>query len=206
MSSGARLGARQMSGRVGERVWRLARWAVRGSSRVARGALPSRLRAYVRREAALVLLVLAVTSVLVDSTPARHADHAERHAVAEPGPFRLTMEALHESGGVPAGWLFAPPDGDAAHGREVFVRLGCYACHRVRGEKLPAASGLGPDLTGVGEHHAAGYLLESILNPNAVIVDGRGYTGPDGKSIMPDYRAQLSVTDLIDLVAYLKSR
>ena len=65
---------------------------------------------------------------------------------------------------------------------------------------------IGPDLTGVGEHHPAGYILESILNPNAVIVDGRGYTGPDGKSIMPDYQAQLSVTDLIDLVAYLKTR
>ena len=78
-------------------------------------------------------------------------------------------------------------------------------CHRVKGEKLPASSGLGPDLTGVGRHHPSGYILESILNPNAVIVQGPGYTGPDGKSIMPDVRGQLSVGDLVDLVAYLKS-
>jgi hypothetical protein len=60
-------------------------------------------------------------------------------------------------------------------------------------------------LIGVGEHHPAGYLLESIVNPNAVIVEGPGYTAPDGNSIMPDYRGRLSVNDLIDLVTYLKT-
>ncbi len=49
------------------------------------------------------------------------------------------------------------------------------------------------------------YFAESILNPNAVIVTGPGYTGPDGLSIMPDYRESLMVSELIDLVAYLKS-
>ena len=57
----------------------------------------------------------------------------------------------------------------------------------------------------MGEHHPAGYLAESILNPNAVIVKGPGYIGPDGRSTMPDYRDALSVADLIDLVAYLRS-
>ena len=57
----------------------------------------------------------------------------------------------------------------------------------------------------MGEHHPAGYLAESILNPNAVIVEGPGYSGPDGRSTMPDYRDALSVADLIDLVAYLRS-
>ncbi len=198
------LGRGHASG-VGERLFRLARLVARGSSRVARRALPSRLGAYLGREAVLVVLVFGATAVLVDSTPARHAGHAEHQAVLESGPFRVTMEALHGSGGVPEGWIFAPPEGDAAHGRQVFIRLGCYACHRVRGEPLPAPSGLGPDLTGAGAHHPAGYLLESILNPNAVVVQGPGYTDPGGKSIMPDYRGQLSVAELIDLVAYLKS-
>jgi len=200
-----RLGPRHHAAGMGERLFRLARLAVLGSARVARHALPSRLRANVGREATLVLLVFGCTAVLVDSTPARHADHAQHQVVLEPGPFRVTMEELHESGGVPEGWIFVPPAGDSAHGREVFIRLGCYACHRVKGEKLPASSGLGPDLTGVGRHHPPGYILESILNPNAVIVQGPGYTGPDGKSIMPDVRGQLSVEDLVDLVAYLKS-
>ena len=199
-----RLAGRHAVG-MGERLFRLGRRAVLGSARVARHALPSRLCAYVGREAVLVLLVLGCTAVLVDLTPARHADHAQHEVALEPGPFRVTMEELHESGGVPPGWIFVPPAGDAAHGRQVFIRLGCYGCHRVKGERLPASSGLGPDLTGVGRHHPPGYILESILNPNAVIVQGPGYTGPDGKSIMPDVRGQLSVEDLVDLVAYLKS-
>jgi cytochrome c2 len=115
------------------------------------------------------------------------------------------MEELHQQGGVPKGWRFVPPPGDAARGREVFVRLGCFACHEVSGEKVPASSGVGPELSDVGRHHPAGYILESILNPNAVVVKGAGYTGADGRSIMPDYRGQLSVSELIDLVAYLKS-
>jgi mono/diheme cytochrome c family protein len=115
------------------------------------------------------------------------------------------MDELHESGGVPPGWIFVPPPGDAARGREVFIRLRCYTCHQIPAEQLPPSSGLGPDLTGAGQHHPPGYLLESILNPNAVIVQGRGYTDADGQSIMPDFREQLSVSELIDLVAYLKT-
>jgi mono/diheme cytochrome c family protein len=118
---------------------------------------------------------------------------------------RTTMAALHASGGIPKGWLFTPPPGDVTKGREVFIRLQCFVCHAVGGEKFPPTAAPGPDLTDLGDHHPAGYLLESILNPNAVIVDGPGYTGADGKSIMPDYRGRLSVNELVDLVAYLKS-
>ena len=200
-----RLGAGRGSG-IGQRVFRLGRLALRGPARRARQALPARLRANVALEAVLVLLILVCTAVLVDSTPARHAGHDRHQALVEPGPFRVTMENLHESGGVPPGWIIVPPDGDAARGREVFIRQACYTCHRIKGEKLPPTSGPGPDLTGVGRHHPAGYLLESILNPNAVIVEGRGYTRPDGTSIMPALSEQVPVSDLVDLVAYLKSR
>jgi putative copper export protein len=193
------------SGGPGERLFRLGRLALRGRSRGHRPAPSSCLRTYVVREAVLVLLVLACTGALVDSTPARHAGHEEHRMAGEPGPFRVTMEQLHESGGVPPGWIFVPPAGDATRGREVFLRLGCPACHRVTGETLPSASGPGPDLAGVGQHHPAGYLLESVLNPNAVIVLGPGHTRPDGTSIMPDFRAQLSASDLVDLVAYLET-
>ena len=115
------------------------------------------------------------------------------------------MAELHASGGIPPGWLFSPPPGDAERGREVFARLGCTACHRV-GDGAPSAStGVGPDLTDAGEHHPAGYLLESVINPNAVIVEGPGYTGPDGRSIMPSYADRLTVPELLDLVAYLRT-
>jgi hypothetical protein len=42
----------------------------------------------------------------------------------------------------------------------------------------------GPELTGMGGHHPAEYFAESLLTPNAVIVKGPGYAGPDGRSIM----------------------
>lgn len=34
---------------------------------------------------------------------------------------------------------------------------------------------------------------------------GPGHTGPDGRSVMPDYRESLTVAELIDLVAYMQS-
>jgi putative copper export protein/mono/diheme cytochrome c family protein len=187
------------------RAFRLGRLMMFGPRRVPRLKAPSRFLAYVSCEAVLGTLIFGCTAVLVDSPPARHAAHAQHRAGEEHGSLRTTMAALHASGGVPTGWMFTPPPGDAAKGREIFIRLQCFACHTVGGEKFPPTAGPGPELTDVGEHHPAGYLLESILNPNAVIVDGPGYTGADGRSIMPDYRGRLSVSELIDLVAYLKS-
>ena len=112
-------------------------------------------------------------------------------------------------GGVPRGWKFTLPAGDAAKGRQVFADLECYKCHAIPGEKLPQPGGdaknVGPELTGMGGHHPAEYFAESILSPNAVILEGPGYIGPDGKSIMPTYADSLSVTQLVDLVAFLKS-
>jgi mono/diheme cytochrome c family protein len=128
---------------------------------------------------------------------------------APAGSRKVTMEELHRSGGVPVGWKFALPGGDAAKGRQVFADLECYKCHAVQGGNFPAAGGdaknVGPELTGMGGQHPGEYFAESILTPNAVILDGPGYTGPDGKSIMPSFADSLSVAQLVDLVAFLKS-
>ena len=118
------------------------------------------------------------------------------------------MEELHQAGGVPRGWKFALPAGDPTKGKQVFADLECYKCHAIQGESFPRAGGdaknVGPELTGMGGMHPAEYFAESILSPNAVILEGSGYTGPDGKSIMPSYADSLSVTQLVDLVAFLK--
>jgi hypothetical protein len=118
------------------------------------------------------------------------------------------MEDLHRHGGVPPGWRFRVPAGDPKTGHEVFAKLECFKCHAIKGESFPGVAkdpgDTGPELTGMGAHHPAEYFAESILNPNAVIVTGPGYTGPDGLSIMPDYRDSLTAGELIDLVAYLK--
>ena len=189
---------------------RTARWIRRGRLAIFgphRGLAPAsaRLSWFVACEALIAVAVLGCTAVLGESTPKRHAGHVSLAADVEGAPFRVRMDELHAHGGVPRGWALTLPPGHAARGREVFARLECFACHAVSGERFPPPSKPGPSLAGVGGHHPAGYLLESILNPNAVIVEAPGYTGPDGRSTMPDYRDSLSTSDLVDLVAYLKS-
>ena len=143
------------------------------------------------------------------SGPARGQGHAGHGAApAAPGT-RITMDALHAAGGVPPGWRFTLPPGDPAAGRQVYVDLKCYACHQIKGEQFPLKPGetatAGPDLTGMGQHHPTEYLVESLVNPSAVVIDGPGYVGGDGRSIMPATPA-MTLAQLIDLVAYLKSQ
>jgi mono/diheme cytochrome c family protein len=118
------------------------------------------------------------------------------------------MEALHAAGGVPPGWRFTLPGGDVGAGRQAFVDFKCYACHAIKGEQFPLAAGqsatAGPELTGMGGHHPAEYLAESIVNPSSVLVDGPGYIGGDGRSIMPP-SPDMTIAQLVNLVAYLKS-
>lgn len=147
---------------------------------------------------------------------AQHSHGVSGASPAPPAPtgesprsVRIGMDELHKAGGVPPGWRFAWPAGDARKGREAYVKLECYQCHEVKGESFPAftpdPTRRGPGLTGVGSHHPAEYFAESILNPNAVIVTGPGHTGPDGLSIMPDFRDSLTLAETIDLVAYIRS-
>lgn len=155
-----------------------------------------------------LLLLAAVTSPAGAQAPAPHAAKPAARPEAPP-PLRATMEELHAHGGVPRGWKFLMPPGDPAAGRKVFVTLECFACHEVKGEDFPkeakTAHGPGPALTGMGGRHPAEYFAESILNPNRVIVKGAGFTGPDGLSKMPSYTDVMTLQQLIDVVAYLKS-
>jgi hypothetical protein len=119
------------------------------------------------------------------------------------------MEELHSLGGVPPGWEFHFPDGDPSAGRAVFAKLECYQCHAIHGEVFPqtTASGghVGPELTGMGQHHPVEYFADSILNPNAVIIAGPGYTDTEGLSIMPDYRGAMTLAEFVDLLAFLQN-
>lgn len=166
-----------------------------------------------KRACGVGLALAAVVTLVVGGAEADKGDHA--HPPGTPphehpkAPVRITMEELHKHGGVPPGWRLTVPPGDPKAGREVFAKLECHKCHAIQGEHFPhAAKGpgdAGPDLTGMGGHHPPEYFLEAILNLNAVIVTGPGHTGPDGLSIMPDYRDSLTVDELIDLVAYMTS-
>lgn len=92
---------------------------------------------------------------------------------------------------------------DALRGKQLFSDLGCAACHHVPG--APPATNVGPDLTYSGAIHRSEYLLESIKEPNAVIVPAPGYYTPtSGLSTMPSYEGTLDEGQYNDLVEYLK--
>ncbi len=63
-------------------------------------------------------------------------------------------------------------DGDAAKGRKLFETGACVACHKVDG----IGAEVGPDLSGVGSKYGRAQLVESVLYPSKVILDGFGQT------------------------------
>lgn len=144
----------------------------------------------IRRAFGAGLALAAAVMLVVGGADADKDDHA--HTPGTPphehrkAPVRITMEELHKHGGVPPGWRLTVPPGNPRAGREVFAKLECYKCHAIKGEHFPHAA-KGPGDAGP-----------------AVIVTGPGHTGPDGLSIMPDYRESLTVAELIDLVAYMQ--
>jgi putative heme-binding domain-containing protein len=58
--------------------------------------------------------------------------------------------------------------GDVKLGAEVFVRVGCNACHTMNADEAPK----GPFLGGIGTRYNRAELSESILKPNAKIAQG----------------------------------
>jgi len=148
------------------------------------------------RIAGVVVLLLIAACALLSC----HTATVPLRTAAQP----ISMAVLHGAGGIPPGWQFTPPPGDVAAGRRDFADLGCAQCHRVQGENFGATTGAGPELTGMGSHHPAAYFVESILNPDAVLVDGPGYIGADGHSTMPAYR-DMTLAQLADVVTYVQS-
>lgn len=159
--------------------------------------------------AALAALTLGASTALAQHHGAPAATPAPAAPASKKPPTRVTMEEMHHGDGVPRGWKFSWPDGNAQKGREVFAKLECYQCHQVPGAGFPDVkpdpTRQGPPLAGMGGMHPAEYFAESILNPNAVILTGPGFTGTDGLSIMPDFRDSLTLAETIDLVAYIRS-
>lgn len=117
----------------------------------------------------------------------------------------------------PKRWRFTIPHGDPAAGRKVFADFECFKCHAVVGEAFPAPiaeqGDVGPALSGMGAVHPAEYFAEVIIDPNASVAwrikthkaEHKGFLGPDGKSKMPSYNETMTIQQLIDLVAYMKS-
>jgi Cu/Ag efflux protein CusF len=106
----------------------------------------------------------------------------------------------------PKGWVFTLPKGDPVKGRAVYEKFSCYSCHEVRGEKFPPldkGQAVGPELSQMGPMHPLEYFTESTINPS--VVAAKKYRGADGKSKMPDFNADMTVQELIDISAYMAS-
>jgi len=120
-------------------------------------------------------------------------------------------------GGLP--WRRPTPiaRGDASRGAKLYETLPCGSCHDIShpwpgGDICPNLGNIAteaarivrqPDYQGRATD-AAGYIRESIIDPNAYIVPGPTYRQADGQSVMPKTFGQtLSPTDLDDLVAFL---
>lgn len=106
---------------------------------------------------------------------------------------------------------FALPEGNAEHGKEAFVSLGCTSCHRVRSLDLPLPAAEGPVMVVLGGNvskvKSYGELVSSIINPSHRLARGfsKDKVTLEGESLMVVYNDVLTVTDLIDLVAFLQA-
>jgi nitric oxide reductase subunit C len=113
-----------------------------------------------------------------------------------------------------------PAGGDAARGERLFASRPCASCHDVTrpwpgGLVCPNLGNIATEAARIVRSRdyrgkardAAGYIRESIVDPNAYIVPGAAYRTADGQSVMPkEFGRTLSAADIEDLVAYLMTR
>jgi mono/diheme cytochrome c family protein len=106
---------------------------------------------------------------------------------------------------------FSLPEGDTAKGRMVFVKYQCLGCHQLQGFSALPGEDNNPELNirlGGKSSKVKTYaeLVTSVINPSHKFA--RGYPlkdiSEDGKSKMKNYNDIMSISELIDLVAFLQ--
>jgi cytochrome c oxidase subunit 2 len=93
------------------------------------------------------------------------------------------------------------PQGDEERGEQLFVDLGCNACHQYDTDQPsgPSVQRMMDDAQRAEEYRPEIYLRESILKPCVVLAEGYD------QCIMPqDFGEKLDAQDLSDLIEYLK--
>ncbi len=81
---------------------------------------------------------------------------------------------------------------------ELFANAGCNGCHQL--DVLGSVGGVGPNLSQVGGRLSVDEIVESILNPNAVIA-GECPAGPCPQGVMPQNFGQLLTSEQVDTLA-----
>ncbi len=152
----------------------------------------------------VILFLLAESDIDADATKQDEIRIAQK-----------TLAPLGDVGDAPPAAISLPP-GNPKSGRDLFPEYGCSSCHQARGVSFAGAGegGVGPDLTSIGAIQTREYLIESILDPNAVVVasppsvDAGGdgsYSDVNGRSRMPQFGDVMTIDHLLDLAEFLKT-
>ena len=107
---------------------------------------------------------------------------------------------------------FTLPDGDVDRGLASFTKFRCYDCHDIPGVELPVAEQPDQVVVQLGGKVARiktyGDLVTSIINPSHRLASGYAdnlVATIEGESRMTNYNDVMTVSQLIDLVAFLQS-
>lgn len=102
------------------------------------------------------------------------------------------------------------PKGDPTSGEAHFVALGCVNCHGVAGSDLPEPAEGGPVRVLLGSGLGGktyGDLVTSIVNPSHKLSARYrpNEVSASGQSLMSSYNDVMTITQLIDIVAFLET-
>lgn len=110
---------------------------------------------------------------------------------------------------------FVLPEGDSARGEQLFVEFSCHSCHTIPGKEYPEATVKAPFVLEIGGEvyrvKNYGELMTAVVNPDHII-SGRYQVMLEqanrevGISPMPEYSEEMTVAELIDLVAFLHAQ
>ena len=103
------------------------------------------------------------------------------------------------------------PEGDPAAGRAAFLALSCHSCHAVAGDPEtpdPISANPGPTLGPIQAAHGrvdGGSIASAIVSPSHVVVGEMTPEEVERLSPMGDLTDAMTVRQLIDLIAYVRS-
>ena len=110
---------------------------------------------------------------------------------------------------------FVLPEGDVAQGEQVFIKFNCHGCHSIAAVELPEYEFEPPFILELGGKvyrvRNYGELMTSVVNPEHII--SRKYVAllKDANrdaliSTMPYFIEDMTVAELIDVVAFLHAQ
>jgi nitric oxide reductase subunit C len=128
----------------------------------------------------------------------------------------LAFARVHAGGPLPR----ADGASAAARGAKLYETLPCASCHDISrpwpgGDICPNLGNIATEAARIirlpeyrgRARDPAGYIRESIVDPNAYIVPRPAYRQADGQSVMPkNFGEMLTPAQLDDLVAFLLTR